>query len=97
MTDLTQALARLRRPRLLIRAARCGMVEYNRSRDLKRVLKSQTLPSPSASVAHLMEEEARIEAVRTSYDASYSPVRHVEVLIALMGEAKLLGPNLRAV
>ena len=40
MSDFRQMLAEIRRPRLLIRAARFGMTEYNRDRDLKRLLAS---------------------------------------------------------
>ncbi|WP_417258870.1 DUF6477 family protein [Celeribacter sp.] len=96
MTTSANALTHLRRPRLLIRAARCGVMDYNRRRDLKRVLRSATLPSPSASVSMLMEREAELEATRKTDDGSYSVVRHVEVLIALMGEARLLTPTVTA-
>lgn len=96
MTTTANALAHLRRPRLLIRAARCGVMDYNRRRDLKRVLHSATLPSPSATVPMLMEREAELEATRQNDDAGYSVVRHVEVLIALMGEARLLAPTANA-
>ncbi len=37
MTDFRLLLAELRRPRLLIRAARYGMQDYRRERDLKRL------------------------------------------------------------
>lgn len=97
MTDIQRSLARLRRPRLLVRAARCGAIDYNRNRDLKRVLKSSYLPSPRASVSHLLDEEARIEEIRKTKDAAYSARRHVDVLIALMAEIKLLPPTVRAV
>jgi hypothetical protein len=42
MTDFTLALAALRRPKILIRAARAGVVDYRRDRDLKRLLRSAT-------------------------------------------------------
>ncbi len=37
MTDFRAILATLRRPRLLIRAARLGMEDYRRDRDLGRL------------------------------------------------------------
>ncbi len=91
MTDITTLLANLRRPpRLLIRAARFGLTDYNRDRDLKRVMKVTRAPSPAKAVDGLIETEARMEATRQAGDASYSVARHVEVLIALMAEARLL-------
>jgi len=38
MTDFRIILANLRRPRLLIRAARFGLEDYRRDRDLSRLL-----------------------------------------------------------
>ncbi len=90
MTDIMQVLANIRRPRLLIRAARFGIAEYNRDRDLKRVMKTATPPSPIKAVNSLIAEEARLEETRQAGDAAYSVARHVDVLIALMAEARLL-------
>ena len=83
-------LRKLRRPRLLIRAARTGTVEYNRNRDLRRVLRSEDMPGPAKSVPRLIDLEAEQEQLRTDARGSYSPSRHIEILIALMGEARLL-------
>lgn len=83
-------LSRLRRPKLLIRAARFGLAEYDRERDLRRVMRASTPPAPARAVPQLLEEEARLEQIRKAGGAAYSPARHVEVLIALMAEARLL-------
>ena len=40
MTDLTAMLNALRRPKILIRAARAGVADYRRDRDLKRLVKA---------------------------------------------------------
>ena len=90
MNDVTTILANLRRPKLLIRAARFGVSDYNRNRDLKRLIGTSAAPGPQRAVDSLIEEEARIEEVRKSGDATYSVARHVEVLIALIAEARLL-------
>jgi hypothetical protein len=37
-----------------------------------------------------MNEEKQMEAIRTTGDAAYSIARHIEVLIALMAEVRLL-------
>lgn len=91
MTELLDTLRHLHRPRLLIRAARHGMVEYNRNRDLKRVLRHDSVPGPQTALPRLMEAEAELEQVRRSGDASYSVVHHIQLLVALMSEARLLG------
>ncbi|MEE9426576.1 MAG: DUF6477 family protein [Paracoccaceae bacterium] len=90
MNDIIKVLSNLHRPRLLIRAARFGLEEYNRDRDLKRVMRTGIAPSPQRAVNTLMVEEAKLEENRQTGGASYSVARHVEVLIALMAEAQLL-------
>lgn len=97
MTDALELLKTLRRPRLLIRAARFGVVDYNRDRDLKKLMNSASTPSPVRAVDGLMAEEARLEEIRKTGDAGYSVSRHVEILIALMAEARLLPRGLKSV
>lgn len=93
MTDLTTALRALRRPRILIRAARLGLEDYVRDRDLRRITGAATLPAPERALAQLMDEEERLEGTRKTGDAAYSVCRHVEVLVALLAEARLLRPR----
>jgi Family of unknown function (DUF6477) len=88
MTDCRTMLASLRRPRLLMRAARFGLGEYRRERDLRRYVAGHT--SPEDTVSSLMSVEARLEATRITGDAAYSVARHIEVLIALLAEAQFL-------
>lgn len=97
-TDCRALLADLRRPQLLIRAARLGLSEYRRDRDLKRLIDGQ--PAPDRSVPRLLTEEEKMEANRQRGDAGYSVGRHIEVLIALMAEVSLLprpAPDLHTV
>ncbi len=94
MTDFRALLADLRRPQLLIRAARCGLADYRRDRDLRRILDAQ--PSPDRAVRRLLTEEENLEATRQSGEASYSVTRHIEVLIALMSEVRLLPRSISA-
>jgi hypothetical protein len=95
MTDINTILAKLRRPRLLIRAARFGLNDYNRTRDLKRVMGGTAGLKASKVIDGLIDKEALFEDKRKKGDATYNVVRHVEVLIALMAEAHLLprGPQ----
>lgn len=90
MTNLRCLLSSLQRPRLLIRAARHGLTDYRRERDLRRLIGAQVPPAPDVSVPRLLTEEAHLETIRREGDASYSIARHIEVLIALMAEARLL-------
>lgn len=86
MTDFRALLAELRRPRLLIRAARHGMNDYRRERDLRRLVNSW---APETALPELVLQEERLEAIRRTGCASYSLTRHIEVLIALMAETRL--------
>ena len=88
MSDFCKSLATLRRPRLLMRAARFGLGDYRRDRDLRRLVRCGH--SPEETVPSLMSAEEELEATRQSGDASYSVARHIDVLIALLAEAQLL-------
>lgn len=90
MPNVLDKLHTLHRPKLLIRAARHGATEYNRKRDLRRLLRSDPLPAPLRAVTRLIDLEADLEATRQTGDNAYSISRHVDVLIALMGEARLV-------
>ena len=78
----------LRRPRLLMRAARIGLQDYRRDRDLRRLI-AQELP-PDRALPRLIEVEQTLEETRRKGDAAYSVNRHVDVLIALLAEARML-------
>ncbi len=87
--SLSQSLS-LRRPRLLLQAARCGVASYRRERDLPRIT-GQALRhlAPRAALARLLAQEAALEEVRRSGAAGYRLHAHVEVLIALLAEARV--------
>lgn len=93
MTDLMTLLRNLRRPALLIRAARIGQGDYVRRRDLARILRTSRLPAPGAAVMALMEREADLDERRRAGSAGYTAAAHVEVLAALMAEARSLAPQ----
>ena len=90
MTDLATVLAALRRPRILVRAARCGLADYRRDRDLKRILRLPRAAASARALETLLAEEERLETIRTSGEATYSLQRHVAVLTALLAEARLV-------
>ncbi|HVL21741.1 MAG TPA: DUF6477 family protein [Amaricoccus sp.] len=90
MTDFATVLAALRRPRILVRAARCGVADYRRDRDLRRILRAPRGTSPARALDTLLAEEQRLETIRTTGEATYSLQRHVAVLTALLAEARLV-------
>lgn len=90
MTDLLTVLGSLRRPRLLIRAARFGLADYRRERDLRRLVGAAMPTTTESALNALMEREHRMEATRRTGEGAYSIARHVELLIAIMAEARLL-------
>ena len=90
MTDFRTLLAELRRPRLLIRAARFGVADYKRERDLRRLINASTRATPETAIPQLISAEEQMEQTRRDGDATYSVSRHIEVLIALIAETRLL-------
>ena len=90
MQDLLTMLAKLHRPRLLMRAARIGAEDYHRSTHLPRLLGFGMLPRHGTALMKLLDIEAELNAQRKAGDAGYSLVRHVDVLIAMVGEARFL-------
>lgn len=87
MTDCQTRLAALRRPRLLLQAARFGLAEYRPERDLRRIAGVQ----PGAALPALLAAEEALERTRKAGDAAYSIARHLDVLIALLAEARRSG------
>jgi hypothetical protein len=90
MQDLLGMIAGLSRPRLLVRAARFGVDDYERGTHLPRLLGVGNLPRTGESIMRLMDMEADLNDRRVGAAADYSIARHVAILIALMGEARLL-------
>jgi len=90
MEDILTQISRLKRPTLLVRTARHGLEDYNRVVHLRRLLKTETLPGPGQAIVKLMEHEAVTNTQRTEKRAEYSVARHVELLVALMCEARIL-------
>lgn len=90
MQDPLSRLEALKRPRLLIRAARLGSEDYRRTAHLQRVLGYGLLPRHTEALTRLLDIEADHEARRKENPASYSLAGHVDVLIAMAAEARIL-------
>lgn len=88
MTEFAATLTDLRRPKILIRAARAGVSDYRRERDLKRLVQDAKGVAPRDAMAPLLAEEHRLEATRTTGGATYNIQRHVAVLTAILAEAR---------
>ncbi len=89
MTDPQTFMSSLRRPRLLVRAARLGLENYNRNLCLRRLLPGETPPRPGLAFDMLVEREQAIDDIRREGAAHYSVARHIEVLVALIDESRL--------
>ena len=90
MQDILSMLHSLRRPPLLMRAARIGSEDYRRAVHLPRLLGYGVLPRHGLALMRLMEIEAELNTQRTNSDASYNLMKHVDVLIAMVSEARVL-------
>lgn len=89
-TDYWAQVAAMRRPRVLIQAARHASADYRRDRDLRRTLVSPSLPDPVKAMPQLLEEERLLNDLRRASDATYDAHRHIAVLTALLAEVQLL-------
>lgn len=83
------SLRQMRRPTLLIKAARHGISTYRREKDLRRLTQCDTPPkSAEHALQLLLSKEEVIEDIRRAGDAGYSVRQHVAIMIALMAEAR---------
>ncbi len=83
-------IAGLRRPALLLRAARIASHGYRRSRDLARILRAEPPAEPAMAARLLFEREAALDRLRRDGPGAYRPSAHVAVLAALIAEAAAL-------
>ncbi|WEF23278.1 DUF6477 family protein [Paracoccus sp. S3-43] len=78
----------LRRPRILIRAAREGQSGWRRDRDLKRLLRLDHTPAPGAALPRLRAEEALLNDARLQRAADYDMHRHILLMIAILADMR---------
>lgn len=100
MTDVSSALAALRRPPLLVQAAGHGLRHYQRDRDLPRILAGSgpakdvaymtPLPDHGAAALALIEIESDHDLMRRMGHAAYGPARHLAALVGLLAEADMM-------
>ncbi|MEM8825244.1 MAG: DUF6477 family protein, partial [Pseudomonadota bacterium] len=88
MCRISQELDSLRRPDLLVQAAAHGTHAYERRRDLRRMLRTAIPPTAKSALERLLPIEAALEKRRRQGDGQYSFTRHVDILVALLAEAR---------
>lgn len=96
MTESEAGPAPIRRPGLLVRAARAGLRGYRRDPHLAELLPAADPErDPGGTLARLREIERGCEAARRAGAAEYSPAWHVSILAALLAETRALaaGPG----
>lgn len=77
----------LHRPKLLIRAARVGMQEFQRDCDLRMIKGVTESMSTKQLFDTLMQNEHLLNEERIMNDAAYSVRKHIRILTALMAIA----------
>ena len=91
MKDVLTSLASLHRPRILIQAARTSAQSYNRTPHLRRHLGPGKPPQNNAqALILLLEIEAEMNNTRLENRACYRVADHVDILAAMMAEARIL-------
>lgn len=90
MQDVLTTLRQLHRPNLLMRAARIGANDYRRAAQLPRLLGYGQTSGPAAAILKLLEIEDDLNTQRKTGESAYSVTRHIEVMIAIVGEARIL-------
>ncbi len=79
--NLRSELNDLRRPALLLKAARFGAAALMRAGRARPA-------GVQGSLSRLLSEEAELDEKRRDGEAGYSPRRHIELLMTLLVEAQ---------
>ena len=90
MFDVLGMAASLKRPTMLVQTARFGVDGYRRDFHLPRILKCANVPRAGEALIKLLDIEADFEELRISDRAEYTAAAHIDILIAIMGEADFL-------
>lgn len=88
MRDILSQVMGLKRPDLLVRAARYGVDDYVRETHLRRCLEDDTAPTPARALVALLDIEKQLNSERLLKTGSYSAAKHIDVLVAIMAEAR---------
>lgn len=87
MTKAIATLSNIKRPKLIIRAARSGTSQYQRSRFIKQYPSLSPKHSSETFLNRLLIEENEINQSRHNDDPAYNVRKHIAVLTAILAEA----------
>jgi hypothetical protein len=73
---------------MLMRAAQIGVAEYKRVAHLPRLLGYGRMPKQSEAILKLIEIEKNLKALRKAGESADNPLRHIDVMITIVGEAR---------
>jgi len=90
MLDIHSLLKNLKRPKLLVQAARFGIDDFRRETDLPRLLGTSKTLGPTEAIFQLIDLEGELNEERTSHATTYSFARHIDTLTAIMAEQRFL-------
>jgi len=93
MSFICRTLTTLKRPKLLVQAARIGGVGYHRDRDLRRLIPGMPRNTDAEILESLTIQERCLHDARAAGATEYSLIRHVAVLSALIAELELTAPR----
>lgn len=71
-----------------MRAAQIGVAEYKRVAHLPRLLGYGRMPKQSEAILKLIEIEKNLKALRKAGESADNLLRHIDVMIAIVGEAR---------
>ena len=80
----------IRRPRILVKAAKIALDHYDRDTGLTRLLQLRNTPEPDVALARLTDTEDAMNEERLQGAATYSIERHIQILTALLAELCLV-------
>ena len=78
----------IRRPRLLVTAARAALPGWRRRRELRAILGKEPMPEPGRNLSLLHDLEAQQNHARLSASADYDLTRHILLLAAILDESR---------
>ncbi len=106
MKHILSQVAKLRRPRLLSRAARIASQSYKRGTELPKLINKLGLDVKNPQglcgkqhmqlISQLIEHEVYLNAQRKVQREFYQPAEHIAVLGAIIAESDLLKRDLQA-
>ena len=90
MRHIELRLNTLKRPKLMLEAARNGLARYDPSRHLPVLLGGSLHRRKTGQLDCLLDIEETYNRLRKEKRAEYSPARHIRYLIATLAEYRSL-------